>query len=557
MTDQLIDESGAFEQDAPGQDATAQHGEALDEAALERATLVLERALVEPYLLASLRWSAVRWDEQPELLDRGLTCYRYLAGRFFDQGRRGFTHLPLSLVVDLLALIELGDRTPFSSERLAHTWSGQERRLRVDYENQLLGSLLQEPAFVEARERLPSSGPVRASATQRIVELLLHTFGVFYPTWFEIEQAHLRDLIMPAVKDIDPAAATARFDEATGDGEHFAEALRLMLNGISNHVYWREVLKPEDLFEIENWAVLDNEATRIGSRQISEVERRLSEFRLPRLRLRDEAMEVDTDFDDDTTYPTGGFSGLTTRGSFENLVRSELVYMEDHSASDAPSLFELRYVEGELLFYLRNDGVMRRRRRIVHIILDLDVAFHSKSPGYEYPFSTLVQGLIVRLTRDLFSTFEEDAVTVHIHYATNMKRKPARDAEHARRERERVERERDLLTLVLGREIRQERVHVNLVEEVDPTSFDRKQGRVYVLAITFTQEHETFWRGLFGDMERLRPPVHGLTLPVAVPRASDEAYVDEVPLVLPLARLTFAEFAEVKNALYARLLGAR
>lgn len=553
MTEQLINEAEVFEDSA--QDVHGQ-GPGADEAALERATLVLERALVEPYLLASLRWSAVRWDEHPELLDRGLTCYRYLAGRFFDQGRRGFTHLPLSLVVDLLALIELGDRTPFSSERLAHTWSGEERRLRVDYENQLLGSLLQEPAFVEARERLPSSGAVRASATQRVVELLLHTFSVYYPVWFEIEQAHLRDLIMPAAKDIDPAASTARFDEATGDGEHFAEALRLMLNGISNHVYWREVLKPEDLFEIENWAVLDNEATRIGSRQISEVERRLSEFRLPRLRLRDEAMEVDTDFDDDTTYPTGGFSGLTTRGSFENLVRSELVYMED-SASNVPSLFELRYVEGELLFYLRNDGVMRRRRRIVHIILDLDVAFHSKSPGYEYPFSTLAQGLIVRLTRDLFSTFEEDAVTVHIHYVTNMKRQPARDAEHARRERERVEREQALLMLVLGREIRQERVHVNLVEDIDPTTFDRKQGRVYILALTFSQEHEAFWRSLFQDMERMRPPVHGLTLPIAVPRASDEAYADEVPLVLPLARLSFAEVAEVKNALYAKLLGAR
>ena len=50
------------------------------------------------------------------------------------------------------------------------------------------------------------------------------------------------------------------------------------------------------MFEIENWDVLDSEAKRIGSRQIAEIERRLREFRLPRVTLRDESMEADTSF---------------------------------------------------------------------------------------------------------------------------------------------------------------------------------------------------------------------------------------------------------------------
>ena len=52
---------------------------------------------------------------------------------------------------------------------------------------------------------------------------------------------------------------------------------------------------------------------------------------------------------------------------------------------------------------------MRRRRRIIHFLLDLSPAFHFKSPGYDYPFSALAHGLIVRLVRDLFEAFDEDA----------------------------------------------------------------------------------------------------------------------------------------------------
>ena len=44
-------------------------------------------------------------------------------------------------------------------------------------------------------------------------------------------------------------------------------------------------------------------------------------------------------------YPTGGFAALTNAGSPENLVASELVYMDDGSDID---LFDVRFAEGEL-----------------------------------------------------------------------------------------------------------------------------------------------------------------------------------------------------------------
>ncbi len=514
----------------------------------------VDRGLVESMILSNLRYSAVRWWENQVWLDRGMETYRYLAGRSFDHGKRDYTHVPLFLALDLTALIELGERAPFASEGRAHTWPEDERRVRVDYENLLLGTLLQESSFNEARDRLPSDPRVRPGAVMRFAEILLQSFAPHFPDWFVLDPAHLRDIAVPTVADISVEQHGERLAERLEHPVFFLEGMKAMLSGISSEVYWKELLKEEDLFELENWAVLDSEATRIGVRQIAEVERRLGEFRLPRVRLRDEAMEVETDFADDTTFPTGGFSGLVNRGSFENLVRSELVYMGDATDPEI-SLFELRFVESELLFYMRNDGVMRRKRRFVHVIIDLDDAFHYKSPGYEYPFSTLSQGLITRLTRDLLETFEEDAVTVHIHYLYDPP--TGRDLETARRERQRVEREMQLVSLMLGREVRQERVHVEMVKSLELEDIQHGRGRVYAIGLCFDERSERAWRARFDELEHARPPVLGLTLPIGVAKVSDEALEGEVPLVLPLAELPFQDVAGIKNELFSRIMSGR
>ncbi len=519
---------------------------------LERSSQKVERSILEAYLLGSLNLSAMRWWEHLNLLEDALECYRYLSGRIYDKGQRGFTHLPFMLIVDLVILIELGDRAPFASETLSSQWLPQERRLRIDYENLLLGTLLQERSFVEARERLSTKRDVRQGAVQRLAELLLQTFGRYYPQWLTVNPSHLRGFGFPPITNISSAEMRTSLEQRLDDELILTDALHHMLQGISNNVYWKDILKQEDLFEIEHWELLDNESTRIGVRQITEIERRLGEFRLPRVRLQQEAMEVDTDFDDDTVYPTGGFSGLTTRGSFENLVRSELVYLGEGSPI---SLFDLRFSENELLFYMRNDGVMRRRRRFVHVILDLDTAFHYKSPGYEYPFSTLTQGLIVRLIHDLITTFEEDAVTIHIHYI----HKPDQTLPHdvMVRNRERVEREMSLVKLSLDREIRQELVEISIKEDIDLDEIQFAKGRIYALAFCFSATQETFWRSLFNDLQHVRNPVQGIVYPVALDEPSEDTVSSELPLFFPMKGLSFTEVASQKNELFARIVSGK
>jgi hypothetical protein len=123
----------------------------------------------------------------------------------------------------------------------------------------------------------------------------------------------------------------------------------------------------------------------------------------------------DTQFADDTLYPAGGFAAITPAGdgaSIENLVTSELVYMED---GDGPDVFTLRYVEGELLYYQRDDSVFRRRRHVVAIALagDLDDA-RVKDRGLPWQRVVLVLGLVVAAIRWLADQLGDRALDVRL-----------------------------------------------------------------------------------------------------------------------------------------------
>jgi hypothetical protein len=129
----------------------------------------------------------------------------------------------------------------------------------------------------------------------------------------------------------------------------------------------------------------------------------------------------DTQFADDTLYPAGGFAAITPAGdgaSFENLVTSELVYMED---GDGPDVFTLRYVEGELLYYQRDDSVFRRRRHVVVVKLapDLDDA-RVKDRGLPWQRLVLVLGLVVATLRWLTKQLGDRALHVKLMFPHNV-----------------------------------------------------------------------------------------------------------------------------------------
>ena len=81
--------------------------------------------------------------------------------------------------------------------------------------------------------------------------------------------------------------------------------------------------------------------------------------------------EVPTRVLDEDTYPVGGFTSLSTKGTVESLLQSQLAYME-REPELRPDLFDVKYVRDELYYYSRDENqFLRRRRTFVFCLVSL------------------------------------------------------------------------------------------------------------------------------------------------------------------------------------------
>jgi vWA domain found in the FtsH ternary systems/N-terminal helical region fused to the FtsH ternary system vWA domain len=172
-----------------------------------------------------------------------------------------------------------------------------------------------------------------------------------------------------------------------------------------------EALGPEDVFELEHRTALDDFGQRLALRQVVRVATSL-EATLPRHRIRPQArrMEVPTRILDEDTYPVGGFSSISTRGSIESLLHSQLAYMEP-SGADRPDLFDVKFVRDELLYYSRDENQFLRRRRTFVVALGPDlVSTRFKDSELQYQRGVLLLALLVVVVRKLTEWLTTDAL---------------------------------------------------------------------------------------------------------------------------------------------------
>jgi len=184
----------------------------------------------------------------------------------------------------------------------------------------------------------------------------------------------------------------------------------------------RALVDDREVFAVDHLAVLRDLGGRMTADHIgaaAEAFARTLPRRMPAKRQQRGAR--DTRLADDTLYPAGGFSAITPGGSnasIENLVTSELVYMEDGADVD---IFTLRYVEGELLYYTRDDSVFRRHRHVIGIALGADLD-DARVKDRELPWQRLVLafGLLVAAIRWLTEQLGDQALTIHVAFPPNL-----------------------------------------------------------------------------------------------------------------------------------------
>jgi hypothetical protein len=188
-----------------------------------------------------------------------------------------------------------------------------------------------------------------------------------------------------------------------------------------------DFLGSEDIFELEHRTALDDLGQRVALRQVLGAVDMLAGD-LPSYRPPQKVHQaVATKILEEDTYPVGGFSSLSTKGTVESLLQSQLAFMED---GDRPDLFDVKYVRDELLYYARDENqFFRQRRTYVFVLSDELVQARYKDADLPYQRIILVLAWILATIRKLSDWLSEDTLVFEIALVQPEKAPPVLEAE--------------------------------------------------------------------------------------------------------------------------------
>ncbi|AEI66341.1 hypothetical protein [Corallococcus macrosporus] len=265
------------------------------------------------------------------------------------------------------------------------------------YDDHVLARLAAEPhleAASAALARLPEA--LRPRGIAFLVARVLTRMGFTAGTAVSPGLAR-RVLERPPAELLQGGYAALRDTGASPALERLAEGYEALASAARRA---QALLGDAESFTLENLEHLQGKAQRMALEQAVEAAEALSRSLPPKLRARPVATApLPMTLEDEAAFPQGGFSSVSNVGSLENLVTSELVYMEDEPDLD---LFDVRYVEGELLYYTRDESISVRRRRVITFVLPPDlVDARVKDAGVRWQRVVVALGLLLCLVRRL------------------------------------------------------------------------------------------------------------------------------------------------------------
>ncbi|MGB1013241.1 MAG: hypothetical protein ACPG4T_03825 [Nannocystaceae bacterium] len=420
----------------------------------------------------------------------------------------GLDVLPFDLVHDLGQMLLGGRGFAFASARDLATWSDDERTWRMDYEDRLLGRWVLDPSVTEAHVAIAGLPPsLRDEAVAHAIGLAIGPSLRVSETLPAGNPAHLRSLA-PHLEQLAENLPTTTGDWALRIDRDWVDwALELRAHAIGL-LPDKRLFEPEDLWELGHLQELPNESDRLALREIHSAVAAIGP--VPPsvgLQVRRRAQEVPVEADEADHYPAGGFDGLSTKGRFENLARTEVVYVGEGSDGEhGVDIFDVRYAEGELLFYTRDQSPLLDQHRELNLVIDQPAQLRFKDPALPAQTLTLVDALCLRLQADLVSVFGPNGATVSIWWRADASEDVAAADEEA-----------GLFALTLAAEIAHRRVALDKVSSLaqlparglavfSPNSVDVECGAkawVGVGASKWRLDDESYAIGKPGGLRRL------------------------------------------------------
>jgi hypothetical protein len=252
--------------------------------------------------------------------------------------------------------------------------------------------------------------------------------------------------------ELDGVPAAAEADYAGG-------LLEFLYQELISHVRnMGEVIGGEDVFELEHGTAIAGFGQRIALRQILGAQAFL-ERDIPQQPVRplNRRHQVTTKVVDEDTYPIGGFSSISNRGSIESLLHSQLAFIEP---DDRPDLFDIKFLRDELLYYSRDENQFLRRRRSFVFVLFPDLTNARRiDPGLSWQRIILLLALLRAAVERLTDWLSEDALTFELVFLKPSEKKTGPDPT--------LGKERELLEMLFRESIANNTVHLRDCESID------------------------------------------------------------------------------------------
>ena len=133
--------------------------------------------------------------------------------------------------------------------------------------------------------------------------------------------------------------------------------------------------------------------------------------------------EVPTRVLDEDHYPVGGYTSISTKGSIESLLHSQLAYIEERD--DEPDLFDVKFARDELFYYSRDENQFLRRRRAFAFVMHPDlVALRFKDAELPYQRIVMLQSAILAIVEKLTEWLSADAIRFEVLFVQDGEKKP-------------------------------------------------------------------------------------------------------------------------------------
>ncbi len=427
----------------------------------EGRLLELTRAETLPALCAGL--SVVAADEP--LPQSGMDALEWLLLVWSE----GHDHVPLFLVHDLGHLLLRGRDLRFTSSRYVSTWDEDERTTRLAYEDRVVARWATDPSVIEAHVAVAGMpAALRARAVAHAVTLAL-TPLLLPLDLVRGNPAHVRALsdtveVRELLASVDKLRARA--------GDVWRQVMLAVVDQVIPVLSSRRLFGDAELWDINHLPDVPSESARRALREVHGAAALIGPAAAGALSSLRRAREVPLDAEQADTYPTGGFDAVSTKGAFENLVRSEVAYVgagvdmgELKPGERAVDLFDVRFAEGELLFYTRDESPLLEDRRVVSLVVDRAAELRHKLPELPAQTLVLVLGLCVRAQADLVNGLGPLGSIVTIALCGNAADAPILQEEIA------------LLSLSLRAEIAHRRAH--LAQGGDPLAVEGRKLIVF------------------------------------------------------------------------------